>query len=214
MRNIKAGTLFAVPVLEGSFLFGRLMLNSAYCRKKRLLPEGSPIAGLGGECLVEMYRGISTSLEYAPSPVLLPGAWLWPDNIGRSWPIIGFEDVRCLDVEFPEALIIHPHADGEAAFTCGEIFIPLPLSHQDVDAIGVYRTVHPQVTWGYVCLALMGRQDAIPVDWQNAVGLADTDLRFSTHRDQIYQYLPFDKNLSYFEKQAQLGHRLQRFYMY
>ena len=78
----------------------------------------------------------------------------------------------------------------------------------------VRSAVFPPVTWGYNCLHMLGRLEEITEEWRPGLGLADHDLRYSPYRDQVYKYLPFDKDLSYWEKQDQLEYRLERFYAY
>jgi hypothetical protein len=214
MTRIRHGDVFAVPLPNGLFIFGRVMLNVARCVKQRLIPEGSPLGGFNRECLVQMYQHLSPLPEYVPSPVLIPGAYVWPDELGTGWPIVAHGHVDCRMVEFPECLSGFNHEEGETAFIAGEIFIPIPISNGEYIDLDVQYTVFPPVTWGYNCLHMLGREDIIPEKWRRGLGLADSDLRYSPHRDRIYQYLPFDKDLSYWEKQEQLGHSLERFYAF
>src|SRR5262249_24874646 len=226
MKEMAHGTLFAVPLPDGSFLCGRVMLDIRGCLKRHLFPATSPLPGLGKAHLIEMYSAVTPVPEYvpsplllprpfiAPSPLLVPGAFIESWEVGRSWPIIGHMPVDPKSVEFPESLIGFSHPGGGVAFECGEISIPLPLSYYDLmDRIAIFMGRHSAFLWPYTCLRAMGREKEVPVEYKTAT-LTDNDLRLSPHREEVYQYLPFAMADSYFQKQAQLGLHLERLYEY
>src|SRR5262249_64891 len=121
MKEMAHGTLFAVPLPDGSFLCGRVMLDIRGCLKRHLFPATSPLPGLGKAHLSEMYAAVTPVPEYVPSPLLVPGAFIESWEVGRSWPIIGHMPVDPKTVEFPESLIGFSHPGGGVAFECGEI---------------------------------------------------------------------------------------------
>jgi hypothetical protein len=211
MGQPKHGDIFAVPLPDGSYLCGRVMLDIAACVKRRLFPSGCPLAFLKGAFLIEMYRQVQPRPVFVPSPVLVPGAFVDSDDVGGDWPIVAHLAVDPRAVEFPEALIGRMTPIGQVAFECGEMRLPLPLKHAELDRVGEYTCTHSILLWPYTCLRLLGREAEVPVDYKMAT-LAGGDLRFSAHRDRIYKYLPFRKELPYFEKQAQLGLHLERLY--
>jgi hypothetical protein len=211
MGKPKHGDIFAVPLPDGTYLCGRVMLDIASCRKRRLVPSGCPLAFLAGAFLIEMYRQVQPRPEYTPSAVLVPGAFVDPDEVGGDWPIIAHQAVDPRAVEFPESLIGRMTPIGQVAFECGEMRIPLPLKHAELDRVGEYSTFHSILLWPYTCLRMLGREGEVPLDYKMAT-LSGSDLRFSAHRNRIYKHLPFKKELSYFEKQAQLGLHLERLY--
>jgi hypothetical protein len=214
MSMPKHGDIFVVPLPDGAYVSGRVILDVHACLKRRLLPGGSPLGGiLGDALLIEMYRQVLGRPEYVPSPLLVPGAFVdCSDEVGSSWPIIAHEDIDPRAVEFPEALIGYRTSVGQVSFDCGEMRISLPLKHAELDVVREFTRLHSAFLWPYTCLRLLGRESEVPADYKMAT-LAGGDLRFSPHRDRIYSYLPFPKELSYFEKQAQLGLHLERLYL-
>src|SRR5262245_40752161 len=122
------GTLFAVPLPNGTFLCGRVLLDIYACLQRRLFPAGSPLSGLGKAFLIEMYSAVVPASEYIPSEILIRGAFVESQEVGRTWPIIGTKPVDPKAVEFPEGLLISMHTHGQVAFQCGEIHLPIPLS--------------------------------------------------------------------------------------
>jgi hypothetical protein len=213
MSKPKHGDIIAVPLPDGTYLCGRVMLDIYACLKRRLFPAHSPLARtLGGAFLIEMYRHVSPRPEYVPFPVLVPGAFVdCFDELGSSWSIVAHQDVDPHTVEFPEGLIGYRTTVGQVAFDCGEIEIALPFKHAELDVIEEYNALHSTFLWPFTCLRLLGRDTEVPADYKMA-SLAGSDLRFSPHRDRVYAQLPFPKELSYFEKQAQFGLHFERLY--
>jgi hypothetical protein len=213
MSKPKHGDIFAVPLPDGTYLCGRVMLDVYACLKRRLFPGDSPLTGIhGGAFLIEMYRQVSTRPDYVPSPLLVPGAFVdCSDEVGSSWPIVAHQDVDPHTVEFPEGLIGYRTAVGQVAFRCGEMRISLPFKDAELDVIGEYTSLHSVFLWPFTCLRLLGRNTEVPAEYKIAT-LVGSDLRFSPHRDRVYAHLPFPKELSYFEKQAQFGLHLERLY--
>jgi hypothetical protein len=211
MTKVNHGDIFAVPLPDGTYLCGRLLLDIYACLKQRLFSAGSPLPGLGKAILIEMYQEVVPRPEYVRSVVLIPGAFVQCDEMGRGWPIIAHDPVDPHTVEFPEALIGSMTSVGQVAFECGEIRIPLPLKHAELDRVGEYMRIHSTFLWPYTCLRVLGRKAEVPRAYKMAT-LSGGDLRFSPHRDAIYKHLPFSKEQSYFEKQAQLGLHLERLY--
>jgi len=135
--------LFAVPLPDGTFLSGRVMLDLYGCVKKRLLSNDSPLAGLGKTHLVEIYSAVSDSPKPTTSPRLISGAFVESNEVGTTWPILGSVPVDPKAVEFPESLIGMMHDTGCAAFVCGEIRIPIPITYHDYqERINIMTTVH------------------------------------------------------------------------
>jgi len=212
MSKTAHGTIFAVPLPDGTFVFGRVMLDVSKVLKRRLLPADSPLPFCAGAYLVEMYSQITTNIDFVPSPLLIPGAFVELREIGTTWPIVDQVAVDPRKVEFPEYLIGFRHAKGDGAFVCGEIKYPVPFTLDDVlKGINVLGGWHSAFLWPYVCLWALGRRSEIPAEYKTA-NLEDYDLRFSPHRARVYEHLPFSIAQSYFEKQAQLGLHVERLY--
>ncbi len=212
MRKPAHGTIFAVPLPDGTYIFGRVMLDVMAMLKRRLFPNDSPVAFYSDAYLIQMYSLVAAKPEYAPSPVLIPGVYVRSNEVGEKWPVVGSESVDPRTVEFPETLIGWDHAKGEVAFRYGEISCPIPLTENDfLKVIGVFGGSKPPVYWPYLCLWALGRRSEIPREWPG-ITLATSDLRFSPHRARVYEHLPFPMEMSYFDKQKQLGLHLERFY--
>jgi hypothetical protein len=211
MNKIAHGKIFAVPLPDGTYVCGRVLLDIYGLLKRRLFPVDSPLPGLGQAFLVEMYSGISKIAEFVPSPVFVPGAFIESKEIGKAWPVVGHETVDPRSVEFPESLIGFSHAGGETAFECGEISVALPLSRKELQRIAVLKSAHPAFLWPFTLLRTMGRESEVPVGYKTAT-LTDADLRFSPRRPRIFEHLPFSMEQTYFERQAQLGLNFERLY--
>jgi hypothetical protein len=213
MKKLAHGTIFAVPLPDGTYISGRVVLDIYGTLKRRLFPIDSPLPGLGRAYLVEMYSAITSKPEYVPSPVLIPGAFVESKELGNAWPIVGQQPIDPRKVEFPEALIGRVHSTGQAAFRCGEMEVLLPFNRGDLQEISVFHGRHSAFYWPYMCLWALGRKAEIPTDWIGITFERD-DLRFcfSPHRARVYEHLPFQMEQSYFEKQAQMGLHLERLY--
>ena len=212
MPTLANGIIFAVPLPDGTFLCGRVMLDLYGCVKRRLFSNESPLVGLGRTYLVEMYSTVSSSPKSTTSPLMISGAYVESSEVGTTWPIIGSAPIDPNTVEFPETLIGVMHDTGCAAFECGEIRIPIPISYHDYqDRIAVVTTVHSAFLWPYTCLRLLGREPEVPSNYQMAT-LKGSDLRSSSFRKEIYNDLPFPMSESYHTKQRRMGLNLDRLY--
>ncbi len=211
MKKTAHGTLFAVPLPDGTFLSGRVMMDIYACLKRRLLPADSPLPGLGKAHLVEIYSLVSHTPTYTPSPKLIRGAFVESDELGESWKIIGHLPVNPNDVEFPETIIGYVHPQGDGKFENGEIGVKLPLPDDSANRIGEFKKRHSAVRWHYTCLRAMGRGEEVPKGYEGAT-LAGSDLRYSPDKASVYQHLPFPIEMSYYEKQKMMGFDLDRLY--
>lgn len=211
MKKTAHGTLFAVPLPDGTFLSGRVMLDIYACLKRRQFPADSPLPSLGKSFLVEMYSSISHTPTYTQSPKLICGAFVESDELGESWRIIGNMPVNPRNVEFPESIIGYMHPLGDGKFESGEIKIQLPIGDNISQRIGEFSTRHSAFLWHYTCLRAMGRGHEVPKGFEGAT-LAGSDLRNSPHRASIYQHLPFSMEMSYYDKQKIVGFDLDRLY--
>src|ERR1700743_3306961 len=106
MSKTKNGSIFAVPLPDGTFIHGRVMLDIHNTVKRRLLPHDSPLLGVFSDAyLVEMYSKPTLTSEYVQSPVLIPGAFVDPTGVDKKWKIVGKQSVNPQQAEFPESLI-------------------------------------------------------------------------------------------------------------
>ncbi|MEX0701607.1 MAG: immunity 26/phosphotriesterase HocA family protein [Planctomycetales bacterium] len=211
-KKIAKGDVFAVPLPDGTYLCGRVMLDIYAATRRRLFPADSPLPGLGKSLLVEMYDEPATTPEYTASAVLIPGAFVDDGVIGIEWPVVDHVPINPKGVSFPEAIVGFMHSSGQMAFECGEIRLPLPIYLSEQRRIGVYMTVHNTFLWPFYCLYQLGRDSEVPEAYRGKCHLCDSDLRFSEHRATIYRHLPLDPNDSYYEQQKQLGLKSERLY--
>lgn len=211
-KRFVQGDIFAVPLPDGTYLFGRVMLDIYAALKKRLFPADSSLAGMGKALLIEMYQEVAKTLDYQPSPLLIPGAILEPDEVGVTWPVVSNVPVDVHDVQFPEAMVGNRHPSGDVPFLCGKIRLPLPFTERDLDSMRVLQTVHSEFLWPYVCLHELGREGEIPDDCRPTSNLFGADLRVTQFRSEVYQHLPIRPSDSYYVPQKQLGLELERFY--
>lgn len=211
-KQINHGDVFAVPLPDNTYLFGRVMLDIHTITKKKLFPVDSPLPGLGKALLVEMYQRVFTSTDYKSSDILIPGAFVEPDEVGNEWPIITNVPIDYRDVQFPETMIVNMHAAGEVAYMCGEIRLLLPFSSRELDAMNVFSSRHSAFLWPYLCLHELGRVSEIPDEYRPTCHLNDSDLRYTKHRTKIYKHLPLSPNDSYYVQQKQMGLNLERLY--
>lgn len=213
-KKLPHGEIFAVPLPGGAFLHGRILLDINGTLKRRLFPEDASLTALGRAYLVEMYSVVRSSIGYKPSAVLIPGAIVdakEANEIWADWSIVGHNAVDPKKIEFPETLIGFQHPQGEIAYECGEIRIPLPLKRNQLSAINQYSARHSAFLWPFVCLWELGRRTDVPKEYKTA-RIDGTDLRISPYRNQVYAYLPFKMETSYFEKQKTLGLQFERLY--
>jgi hypothetical protein len=211
MKKSAHGILFAVPLPDETYVFGRVVLDVYACLKQRMLPADSPLPGLGKALLVEMYSAVSHTPTYTPSAKLIRGAFVDSDELGESWQVISRLPVNPREVEFPETIIGCMHPLGDGRFECGEIKVLLPIGDNVSQRVGEFSTRHSAFLWHYTCLRAMGRNNEVPKGYEGAT-LAGCDLRNSPHRALIYQHLPFPMEMSYYEKQKIMGFDLDRLY--
>lgn len=218
------GTIFAVPLPDGTFLHGRVMLDILANLKRRLFPVDSPLPFYRDGYLIEMYSAVCPTTDFTPSNVLIPGAFVESKEIRNTWPVVGHVPVDPKKVEFPENLVGFNHSAGHVALTCGEMRVPVPLTEKSVTGKrGVFYFFpwggpgieyrggrHSAFLWPLHCLWELGRHEEVPVDYVLARSL--DDLRSSPYRKDVYKYLPFRMEQSYFEKQAQMGLHFERLY--
>lgn len=208
----KHGDIFAVPLPDGRFLPGRVMLDIYGCLKKRMLPHDSPLPGLGKAVLAEMYSVTSKHLDFEKSAISIPGAYVDSDEIGVGWPIIGNLPVDPHDISFPETLIGFNHENGEVAFECGELRINVPLHEEDARKINAYKSPHTSFLWPITCAQNINRPDLVPEKYRSYNGLVTSDLRYTLFRDAIFKHLPINPDDSYFTQQCQMGFNIGRLY--
>jgi hypothetical protein len=188
MTKTLHGNIFAVPLPDGTYICGRVLLDVRAIWKQRLLPHDSPLLYANSKCLVEMYSQVQSTPDYLASPLLVAGIFVDASELGKSWPLIGNEPVYSQKVEFPETLIGFHHPKGESAFECGEISVPLSLTEKEIHrmGLGVFKSSYSAFLWPFACWRLLGHEDseipenargvrsANPISGRLAFGMAGT----------------------------------------
>ena len=217
MRNHRTGTVFAFPLPTEEWMCGRGTLDVYHqCVRPNLIAGDSPLRPFPRALLVEVYRPVFLTSDL-PAPLvsahlLIPGIFISEGCLEKNvWKVVGHHDVAPDEVEFPVTLVSKgPHTH----LVRGEIELPIDLSFKDVRAINAYKTEYPCGILGEIVLYQLGRADEIdkPEIAVKLRDLARSDLRFSEHRDRIYDLLGEDKDAPYHQMAKRLGHDLSRFY--
>ncbi|MGH9463763.1 MAG: Imm26 family immunity protein [Vicinamibacteria bacterium] len=214
MAKFKAGDLFSFPLPADEFMCGRVQLDvKNQCVKPRLLPAGSMLSFFDGAILVEVYRDTSKAPFAARSELLLPGIFIDGKPLASgAWRVMGYEAVDPAKVEFPEGLkLLGPHAH----LVRGEVYLPLKMSGEEMMELDIYPTITGSGLLGDICLNCLGRAKESP-NYESLTeserSLAHSDLRFSEHRERIYQLAGADPREPYFEFALRRGFDIRRFY--
>jgi len=200
------GKIFAMPLSDGQYVCGRVMLDIPGNIRRRLFPSDTPLGGIFLESvLVEMYSASVPTLGYVPSPIAIPGVLTDASRIGKEWPVVAEKPVDPREVEFPESV---SGWEAGAAFFCGEMCLEVPFEEEVW-----FKEIRVMGT------TLLG--DCLEDAWLSTVGrpykykylrLEHIDLRYSRHRARVYEHLPFPMEMSYFDKQAMMGLHFERLY--
>lgn len=143
--SFKVGDLFAIPLLDGNYATGRILLYPKKQKFKKIIEEtkkeieggekdfpeafmyGTEMPYHGGGILVEVYKEVFNEPTAKQSEVLIKGIEVSSYSIEREeWPIIGNIPVKPTEVEFPEFIVVIP-PKRQWYFCRGEVWIPLPV---------------------------------------------------------------------------------------
>ncbi len=213
MEKARAGDIFAIPIDNGRYGFGQVMLDvEAQCIKPRLVEADSALGFFSGSYLIDVFRRTNSEREWIPSERLIAGIFVSPGLLkAGDWPIVDFAEIDPVKVEFPETFI----AVGLAsAFRRGEVEIPHPYQEPVLDRLEAFSTVHPSETIVEAC-EKFGLHE--PPSSPAAVeplphGAIRGDLRFRPERAEAYRLMGEDPNQSYYEMAMRHGFDLARFY--
>jgi hypothetical protein len=214
MKKFQTGDVFSFELPEGGHLSGRIMLDvNRQCIRPKRVKADSTLGFFNRALLVEVYRQNTASPGKERAETLIPGVFVDQRALERGrWEIVGHENVDPTKVEFPEALVTE---GPRPQFIWGELALALNITYQDVMRIEVYSAIKPSVLLNeiaayYLRRATSPNEPELPPG--NIISLASSDLRFSAHRDYVYQSLKRDLHQSYFEAALQAGYDLRRFY--
>jgi hypothetical protein len=204
------GSIFAIPLPNGRFGAGRLLLDvNRQCIRPALLPPDSPLGFFNGALLVEVYREVADEQRVVGGDVLIPGVFVDPSALrSGEWPVTGYHAVDPTKLEFPESLL---PVGAHAQFRRGEIALELRLRPREADAINVRPTAYSARHLLNICLSLLGLEAEVEPEYRGLT-LGDSDLRFSPHRAYVYRRLKADVHESYFALALRHGWDPRRLY--
>lgn len=209
------GDVFSVPISATEVAFGRVMLNiETQCIRPRRLQPDCPLALCRGTVLVEIYRETSAGELPQTRTILIPGLITSYGFIEDGlWKQLDHVAVDPREVAFPEAL--GAESFSTALLFQGEIKSPFDMSMEEVLRIDISPGSIAAITVGEIVLYHLGRKEEIKhpgledLEFRN---LARYDLRFSPHRDRVYNLAGLDKEETYYERAKRMGFDLARMY--
>jgi hypothetical protein len=223
--SFKVGDLFAIPLLDGKYATGRILLCPNKQKFKKIIEETKkeieagekdyPEAFINGTemlyvmngILVEVYREVFKEPTAKQSEVLIKGIQVDSYFIkNEKWPIIGNIPVKPTDVEFPEYITVIPNK-GQWYFSRGEVWLPLPLvdpnNIDDWKGLTMHYTKHSGLA--HYIAYLLG-------DVEKGISLENEDLRYNERRKEVYELLNLPLDEPYYEFALRHGFDLARFY--
>lgn len=212
MPSFKAGDLFSLPLSDGRFLTGRVVLDLPRLWRRKAFDFSSPLGFFGKCVLVEIYKQLSPDPSPSMSEVLIPGVFIdtgpFEPKSAEQWMILGHSPVDPTRAEFPEALT---QTDRGSVLVRGEVELPLPLSSDELSAIDCRPTIISTKRLARTCLYYLDLKHLIG-PYADNMHLRHSDLRFNEHREHIYRLAGEDPRQSYHELSRRYGHDLSRFY--
>lgn len=223
--SFKVGDLFAIPLPDGKYVTGRILLYPKKQKFKKIIEEtkkeieagqkdfpeaftyGTETLYVGCGILVEVYKEVFNEPTAKQSEVLIKGIQVSSYLIEcEKWPIIGNIPVNPTDVEFPEFIVVIP-PKRQWYFSRGEVWLPLPVD--DPNNIGDWRglkirfTMHTGLA-DYI-IYLLG-------DMEKGISLANQDLRYNERRREVYELLNLPLDEPYYKFALRHGLDLARFF--
>jgi hypothetical protein len=216
MSGVKPGCLFALPLPNGQYSCGRVLLDVTWqCDRPKLIHPENPLGMFRGCVLVEIYATASDQPTSEKSDILIPGLFTLPRHLqDNSWTSVGYEEVDPTAVEFPEVVV---EGRGPASLLCkGELAFPCDRKVIDPGRVKCHAIRHNPAFLGKQCLYLMEQRrqpSATEPPGAEWMGLRDADLRFRPEeRSRIFGILGLDVEADYYSLAARHGHDLRRFY--
>ncbi|MDC2661317.1 hypothetical protein [Bacteroides ovatus] len=211
------GDVFAIPVSETEFVFGRVLFDVTKQYIKIVPEEEWKFNYLGffnKSVLVEMFLGVYTSVEdvdFEKKAVI--GTFVFNDFLSEyKGMIVGKREVNPVEVSFLETLCSR---NMDYYLTSGELAFPINITERIYyDEIKVM----PSSGYGYyeiiiATLDFSGRDDLIKKDAKMDNYFSDSDLRsLPDVRKRMWEIAGEDMNKSYYELAKEKGFDLARLY--
>lgn len=212
------GDVFAIPVSETEFIFGRVLFDVTK-QYIKIVPEEEwkfNYLGFFNKCvLVEMFLGVYSSVEDVDfEKKAVTGTFVFKDFLSEyKGMIVGKREVNPIEVSFPETL---GSRNMDYYLTLGELAFPIDITEQIYyDEIKVM----PSTGYSYyevvvATLDFSGRDDLIEEDAKMDNYFRDSDLRsLPDVRKRIWKLAGEDMNKDYYELAKEKGFDLARLYV-
>ena len=148
----KSGDLFAYKHESGSFLIGRILLNTTKCLKGKVSKDNSRENGLGNMenyFLVETYNGLYETLVPPKNPeIVLNGILVKPDGFKKgSFIKIGNQKVSIEEIDFPEYLVgaIDKNGIDRVELRKGELIFPFLEGSNEHSSQYNFQVAYPEI---------------------------------------------------------------------
>lgn len=175
------GDVFAIPVSETEFIFGRVLFDVTK-QYIKIVPEEERVFNYLGffnkSVLIEMFLGVYTSVKGVDfEKKAVTGTFVFNDFLSEyKGMIVGKREVNPIEVSFPETL---GSRNMDYYLTLGELAFPIDITEQiyydEIKAM-------PSTGYGYyevvvATLDFSGRDDLIKEDAKMDNYFRDSDLR-------------------------------------
>lgn len=215
-QKLNHGDIFYLNYNE-KYLFGRVLFDvDKQCNQPHIVVEyDNYIRSFGGCQLIEMYKGIYSSIEdfsLDNKEILISRVFCYNiDSRINKLPYckIGFEKVDYTKVEFPEVL---GNLNLEIQLLRGELAFATNFKEDPKEFRVAYGAESPLVI-AHAVLVLQNRRDLIE-GYQRDEYLVKGDLLYHpVFRNKIYKDIGINPEISYYDLAKQKGFDLARFYI-
>jgi hypothetical protein len=209
----KAGDIFAMPVANGQYVFGRILLDvPRQCMQTGLAERYGGLYNVN--CLIlEGFDLLKNTPEFEAAPTAIKGYAATDEAIADgTFKIVGHQPVDPREVDFPESVfMVRFHT--AVFFIKGELQLLLPVDREKAIASGfdISCVIHSLESFGTVILALMGSTNLAGA----AVDLPHQDVRFAPPdiREKIYALVNEDLSATpYYDLALKHGFDTTRFF--
>jgi hypothetical protein len=207
----KPGDIFAMQIVNGQYIFGRVLLDiSVQCQKSGLIDmHESPLNTFEDSYLIEVYGSINKIPEINDHNVVIHGIVVDSEAFEEDvWKVIGFNKVDPKKIDFNEYLI--SELDGEVFFIKGELVIPTDLLEDDYFKFKSFGALKRSIFFDCWLLPLLGREELV----DTPVSLSVSDIRFHSIdiRKEIYENVKEDLKEDYYSLALKHGFDTNRFF--
>ena len=213
-QPFRHGDVFAIPLPDGQFLFGRVVFDVAkQTRRPGVVTSRDNYFVFFGSCvLIDVYRDLQlvATADFSEQ-VLIPGVFVSTTFLDSGvWRVIGNRPVDPTQVEFPEVFI---HSNSTVFFERGELFLPTRFDWNEYEALPFRACVNSPYGIGAMGLNYLGLRHLIEEKYLYPQYLEEDDLRYQPQRRvELYRQLGQDPAESYYQMALRHGLDFARFY--